>query len=45
VCVCVHARARVRVLGGSVGGEAGAPKILPWHVVIFSDYFHRAVAL
>jgi hypothetical protein len=37
VCVCV--------LGGIVGGEAGALKILPWHAVIFSDYFHRAVDL
>ena len=39
MCVCVC------VLGGGVGGEAGAPKIPPWHMVIFSDYFHGAVDL
>jgi hypothetical protein len=33
----------VWVLGGDVGAEAGTPKILPWHAVIFSDYFDRAV--
>jgi len=38
VCLCVF-------LGGVVGGEAGASKILAWHTVIFSDYFHRAVVL
>ena len=31
--------------GGGVFGEVGAPKILAWHIVIFSDYFHRAVDL
>ena len=45
VCVCVCACACACVLGGGVGGEAGAPRILPWHAVIFSGYFHRAVDL